>query len=183
MKKYGPSIAAFVLFSFSVVISIFISSWQAMPANQPSDDVEIIIKKSDKTVKAENQDFVSKECGISDIGVLLKQKLDSVRKTAFCVIESYEYEIADGWQEVLNVFEFFEYCRACPEAFVRRLIIMPTITGNKDFYEEVDSKPVSYPDDDYRSFKYRTSLVPNTIAAMKSVVDFFYNRFKVLLVF
>ena len=37
-------------------------------------------------------------------------------------------------------------------------------------------KPLNYPDYDYRSIRYRVSLVPDTIERAKKLIDYFYDR-------
>ena len=101
----------------------------------------------------------------------------------YSLIDSYEYEISDFWKEVLNHFEIFEYYKAYPEALIRRLILMPTFTGKKEFEpdEDREEKPLVYPDYDYRSIRYRVSLVPNTIERTKKLVDYFFDRINISL--
>ena len=113
-----------------------------------------------------------------ELKFLISSKLKNQRHFIHSLIDSYEYEISDFWKEVLNNFEIFEYYKAYPEAFIRRLILMPTFTGNKEFDQDelVEEKPLEYPDFDYRSIRYRVSLVPDTIERAKMLVDYFYKR-------
>ena len=55
---------------------------------------------------------------------------------------------------------------------------MPTFTGNKEINQDelIEEKPLQYPDYDYRSIRYRVSLVPDTIERAKMLVDYFYDR-------
>ena len=180
MKKNLPTIAAFVMLAISLTIAFFITMKQNPEHGKPIvNDVEIIINKPevDSTVILEKSLLI-------EVCLMLKDKLKANRKYIFTIIDSYEIEIGDYWREVLNKFEYFEYYKAFPEAFIRRLIFMPTFTGNKEFIDETtDDKPVVYPDNDYRSFRYRASLVPDTISSLKSIVDFFYFRIKNCLFF
>ncbi len=183
MKKNLPTIAAFIMLAISLTIAFFITMKQHPEHSKPViDDVEIIINKPE--VNSVASTIIQEKSLLIEACLMLKDKLKANRKYIFTIIDSYEVEIGDYWREVLNKFEYFEYYKAFPEAFIRRLIFMPTFTGNKEFIDETtDDKPIVYPDNDYRSFKYRASLVPDTISSLKSIVDFFYFRVKFCLFF
>ena len=174
--KNKPTIAAAVLFFISLVLSFYITVYdQELKKNQ--NDVEIFITKEPvdipkQLIESSNSSILKK------IKVLISSRLKKQRHYLHLLIDSYEYEISDFWKEVLNHFEIFEYYKAYPEAFIRRLIFMPTFTGNKEFDQEniKEEKPLEYPDYDYRSIRYRVSLVPNTIDRVKLLIDYFYNR-------
>lgn len=185
MKQNLPTVAAFVMLAISLTIAFFFTVRQA-PVQKKSDfnnDVEIIINKSES--KSSVSVSIPEKSIFIESYAFLSDSLKANRKYIFAVIDSYEVEIGDFWREVLNKFEYFEYYKSFPEAFIRRLIFMPTFTGNKELSDEavVDDKPVIYPDNDYRSFKYRASLVPDTIRFMKDIVDFFFLRLKICLFF
>lgn len=183
MKQKLPTIAAFVMLAISLTIAFFITTGQNPGQNKPGlSDVEIIINKPESRPVASA--IMPEKSLLIEVCLMLKEKLKANRKYIFTIIDSYEVEIGDYWREVLNKFEYFEYYKAFPEAFIRRLIFMPTFTGNKEFIDETtEDKPVVYPDNDYRSFRYRVSLVPDTISSLKSIVDFFYFRIKIVCFF
>ena len=176
-----PTIAAFVIFAMSLILA-FLITVSEQEAKVPKKDVEIFVVKPpiDVPKSVFNNEKLSFYKATKDY---LKIELKNRRRFLFLVVDSYEIEISDFWREVLNHFEIFEYYKAYPEAFIRRLILMPTFTGNKELLYEDDSneKPVVYPDYDYRSIRYRVSLVPNTIDNLKAFIDFFYFRIKLSL--
>lgn len=177
MKIQGPTIVAYIIFAFSMLACMYVNTCMIPDVRENNKDVEITIKNTEKA--SLNTDYKEVDSYWILFTKRLRKKLDSARKTAFNIIDSYQYELADGWREILNTFEIFEYCKALPEAFIRRLIFMPTLTGNKEYCEEeVESKPRVYPDTDYRSFKYRTAFVANVIDGLKAIVDLFYNVIK-----
>ena len=176
--KDKPTIAAAVILLLSLILSFYITVYdQELKKNKSDSDVEIFITKEPVSIPPHlvesNKNSIFKE-----LKFLISSKLKNQRHFIHSLIDSYEYEISDFWKEVLNNFEIFEYYKAYPEAFIRRLILMPTFTGNKEFDQDelVEEKPLEYPDFDYRSIRYRVSLVPDTIERAKMLVDYFYKR-------
>ncbi len=172
-----PTIAAIIILIVSLLIAFQITVYE-QESKIPDSDVEIFVTKP--PVDIPNQIF-NKEPSLSykNIRNYLINELKDTKKYLYLLVDSYEVEISDFWKEVLNTFEIFEYCKGYPEAFIRRLILMPTFTGANVLSEEegiISEKPISYPDYDYRSIKYRVSLVPNTINAIKAVIDYFYCK-------
>ena len=179
--KNKPTIAAAIIFFLSLILSFYITVYdQELKKNK--NDVEIYITKDPVQIPLQliesNKNSIFKE-----FRVFVLNKIKNQRRFMHSLIDSYEYEISDFWKEVLNHFEIFEYYKAYPEAFIRRLIFMPTFTGNKEFEpnEDIEAKPLVYPDYDYRSIRYRVSLVPDTIEKAKQLVDFFYDRINISL--
>ena len=174
-----PTIAAFVIFFFSLILAFLITaSEQEYKAKKK--DVEIFIVKQPVELP---KDVIRKE-KVSFFVLThnyFVRELKNKRRFLFSLVDSYEIEISDFWREVLNHFEIFEYYKAYPEAFIRRLVFMPTFTGNKDYLENEEEQPAVYPDYDYRSIRYRVSLVPDTIERLKLLIDFFYTRFAISL--
>ncbi len=174
--KNKPTIAAIIMLLLSLSLSFYITVYD-QKAKLNKNDVEIFITKQPIEIPKQLIEFRQKSL-IIKIRLELLDKLKNQRQFMDSLIDSYEYEISDFWKEVLNNFEIFEYFKAYPEAFLRRLILMPTFTGNKEWeIEEIDDrKPPTYPDYDYRSMRYRVSLVPDTIERTKLIIDFLYNR-------
>ena len=171
-----PTIAAFIILVLSLILAFLITASE-QDSRASRKDVEVFIVKQPVDVPQNIIDnesiFILKKI-MNNINYELKRE----RRFLFRIVDSYEIEISDFWREVLNTFEIFEYYKAFPEAFIRRLVFMPTFTGNKDYLEKEDiyEKPVTYPDYDYRSIRYRVSLVPDTIERAKMLVDYFYDR-------
>ncbi len=179
--KNKPTIAAAVILFLSLILSFYITVYdQELKKNK--NDVEIFIPKEPVAIpqqlidKNQNSIFIKSR-------LLVLNKIKNQRHFMYSLIDSYEYEISDFWKEVLNHFEIFEYYKAYPEAFIRRLILMPTFMGNKEFEldEDREDKLLVYPDYDYRSIRYRVSLVPDTIERAKRLVDYFYDRINISL--
>ena len=178
-----PTIAAFIILVLSLFLAFLITASE-QDSRASKEDVEIYIVKQPVDVP---QNLINRE-PISVYTIVrnsISDNLKGKRRFLFLVVDSFEIEISDFWREVLNTFEIFEYYKAFPEAFIRRLVFMPTFTGNKDFLENEDNdeKPIDYPDYDYRSIRYRVSLVPDTIDRIKAIIDFFYSRFSISLSF
>lgn len=176
-----PTIAAFIILGISLILAFLITASE-QNSKTPQKDVEIfVVKPPIDLPKTLNQD--------AQLSIYKKTKnylineLKTKKRFLYSIVDSYEIEISDFWREVLNHFEIFEYYKAYPEAFLRRLILMPTITGNTEFNEENDSneKPIVYPDNDYRSIRYRVSLVPETIKKIKDIIDYFFSRIAIAL--
>lgn len=169
-----PTIAAIIIFIISIILSFYITIYD-QNLKTKDNDVEVYITKSPIEVPKNlvNQD--KSHLFIYTRKSLIKSIKDK-RRLLHSLVDSYEIEISDFWREVLNHFEIFEYYKAYPEAFIRRLIFMPTFTGIKEFEETEEERPLTYPDYDYRSIRYRVSLVPNTIEKTKEIIDFFYYR-------
>ena len=180
--KNKPTIAAAIILFLSLILSFYITVYdQELKKNK--SDVEIFIPK--EPVQIPHQLIETNKISIfKELRLFVLNKIKNQRRFMYSLIDSYEYEISDFWKEVLNHFEIFEYYKAYPEAFIRRLILMPTFTGNKEFEPDDDNKeakPLVYPDYDYRSIRYRVSLVPNTIERAKQLVDYFYDRINISL--
>lgn len=174
-----PTIVAFVLFFLSLTLAFFITA-SDNKKDKDNNDIEIFVVK--QPVDIPNNVLQNNESLLVTIKTFITDSLKNYKSFLYNVIDSYEIEISDFWKEVLNHFEILEYYKSTPDAFIRRLIIMPTLTGRKEIEPvEIDSKPIIYPDYDYRSIKYRVSLVPDTIETMKSIVDYFFNRIKISL--
>ena len=174
--KNKPTIAAGIMLFLSLVLSFYITVYdQELKKNK--SDVEIFITKEPVEIPKQLIEF-KRNSLYKELRILMYNRLKEQRRFLYSIIDSYEYEISDFWREVLNHFEIFEYYKAYPEAFIRRLILMPTFTGKKEFEEdELEvQKPLNYPDYDYRSIRYRVSLVPNTIERAKQLIDYFYDR-------
>ena len=169
-----PTIAATIIFIISIILSFYITIYDQRLKTK-DNDVEVYITKSPIEVPNNlvNQD--KSYLFIYTRKSLIKSIKDK-RRLLHSLVDSYEIEISDFWREVLNHFEIFEYYKAYPEAFIRRLIFMPTFTGIKEFEETEEERPLIYPDYDYRSIRYRVSLVPDTIEKTKELIDFFYYR-------
>ena len=173
-----PTIAAIIILIVSLLIAFQITVYE-QESKISDTDVEIFVTKPPVDIP---EIITNQESSLSlkNIKDFLVSKLKDTRKYLYLITDSYEVEISDFWKEVLNTFEIFEYYKGYPEAFIRRLILMPTFTGCDVLSEAeegmIDEKPLSYPDYDYRSIKYRISLVPNTINAIKAVIDYFYCR-------
>ena len=176
-----PTIAAFIILGISLFLAFLITASE-QNSKIPQNDVEIFVVKQPidvpKTLTTDAQLSNYKK-----VKNYLINKLKNKKRFLYAIVDSYEIEISDFWREILNHFEIFEYYKAYPEAFLRRLILMPTITGNTEFNEEVESeeKPIAYPDNDYRSIRYRVSLVPETIKKIKDIIDYFYNKIAIAL--
>ena len=171
-----PTIAAIIIFIISIILSFYITIYDQRLKTQNNNDVEVFITKSPIEVP---ENLVNKEKSHLFIYTrkLLVKTIKNKRRLLHSLVDSYEIEISDFWREVLNHFEIFEYYKAYPEAFIRRLIFMPTFTGRKEFEDSIEyERPLTYPDYDYRSIRYRVSLVPNTIENIKQLIDFFYYR-------
>ncbi len=179
-----PTIIAIILFALSITLAFYITM-REQESKISQKDVEIFYPKSPveipKNVIEKNP--ILKTCHDFAINELKKK-----RRYLHLIVDSYEIEISDFWREVLNYFEIIEYYKGYPEAFFRRLIFMPTLTGYKYLDQEenddetnMNEKPIVYPDNDYRSIRYRVSLVPLTIERIKMVIDFFYFKFIIAL--
>lgn len=178
-----PTIAAFIILVFSLLLAFLITASE-QDSRATRKDVEVFIVKQPVDVP---QNLIDKEpvFVFKKIRNNIIDELKGKRRFLFLLVDSFEIEISDFWREVLNTFEIFEYYKAFPEAFIRRLVFMPTFTGNKDYLERDDiyEKPMTYPDYDYRSIRYRVSLVPDTIERTKAVIDFVYSRLAISLSF
>ena len=174
--KNKPTIAAGIMLFLSLVLSFYITVYD-QELKKSKSDVEIFITKEPIEIPKQLIEF-RRNSFYKEFRILMLNKLKEQRRFLYSIVDSYEYEISDFWREVLNHFEIFEYYKAYPEAFIRRLILMPTFTGNKEFEqdESVVEKPLNYPDYDYRSIRYRVSLVPDTIERAKKLIDYFYDR-------
>ena len=175
-----PTIAAIIMLLLSLTLSFYITVYdQELKKNK--SDVEIFITKL--PIDIPQQLIENNHSVLIQFRHELLKQLKRQRHYVHSFIDSYEYEISDFWKEVLNNFEIFEYYKAYPEAFIRRLVLMPTFTGNKEFDQDDDriEKPLKYPDYDYRSIKYRVSLVPDTIERTKLLFDYFYDRINIAL--
>ncbi len=171
-----PTIAAAIILFLSLVLSFYITVYdQELKKNK--SDVEIFITKEPVALPLQLIENNKKSIFIKSRNFVVNN-IKNQRRFMHSLIDSYEYEISDFWKEVLNHFEIFEYYKAYPEAFIRRLILMPTFTGNKEINQDelIEEKPLQYPDYDYRSIRYRVSLVPDTIERAKMLVDYFYDR-------
>ena len=181
--KNKPTIAAIIMLILSLSLSFYITVYD-QKAKLNKNDVEIFITKQPIDIPQQlingNHNSV-----LNQIRLLIINSLSNQQRFLHLLIDSYEYEISDFWKEVLNNFEIFEYYKAFPEAFIRRLILMPTFTGNQEYDQDnlEEEKPLKYPDYDYRSIRYRVSLVPDTIERIKLVIDYFYNRINLSLGF
>ena len=176
MNNKSPTIAAIIILLISLSLAFYITVYE-QNSKIPSGDVEVFITKP----PVDYPIFNRPQSVFINISSFLLKNLKQERAYLYSLVDSYEIEISDFWKEVLNQFEIFEYYKAYPEAFLRRLIYMPTFTGNYGFIEDNENfeKPIVYPDYDYRSIKYRVSLVPNTIDNMKAIIDYFYYRIKI----
>lgn len=165
-----------LIFSTIALALVFFSLPKENDLENKPKDVEIFIAKSSMELKIPKPIIKSFWWG-GHLRLTLINNVKALRMYFHLIIDSYQYEIYDFWVEVLRNFEVFEYYKAFPEAFIRRLIFMPTFTGRKDLldYEEKGSNLIVYPDYDYRSMRYRTSLVPDTINGAKGIVDFIYS--------
>ena len=176
-----PTIAAFVIFGISLILAFLITASE-QNSKTPQKDVEIFVVK--QPIDVPNSLITDTQLSIfKKAKNYLTNELRSKKRFLYLIVDSYEVEISDFWREVLNHFEIFEYYKAYPEAFLRRLILMPTFTGNTEFNDEIESddKPIVYPDNDYRSIRYRVSLVPETIKKIKDIIDYFYSRISIAL--
>ena len=169
-----PTIAAIIIFIISIILSFYITVYD-QSLKTKNNDVEVYITKSPIEVPKNLVNQEKSHLLIYTRKILVKSIKDK-RRLLHSLVDSYEIEISDFWREVLNHFEIFEYYKAYPEAFIRRLIFMPTFTGIKEFEDLEEERPLTYPDYDYRSIRYRVSLVPNTIEKTKELIDFFYYR-------
>lgn len=174
--KNNPTIVAVIIFIISISLAFYIT-FKEQESKVKKNDVEIFTIKSPVEVPPQ---FIFNE-NISFMRFIMNsftKEIKNKRLFLHNLVDSYEIEISDFWREVLNYFEIIEYYKGYPEAFIRRLIFMPTFTGNKDYLgDEIDDdKPKIYPDHDYRSIRYRVSLVPNTINNIKELIDYFYFR-------
>ncbi|MBR4330940.1 MAG: hypothetical protein IKO19_01830 [Candidatus Riflebacteria bacterium] len=179
--KNKPTIAAAIILFLSLILSFYITVYdQELKKNK--SDVEIFFPKEPVDIPKQLIEF-KRNSLYKEFRSLMLNKLKNQRRFMYSLIDSYEYEISDFWKEVLNHFEIFEYYKAYPEAFIRRLILMPTFMGNKEFEldEDREDKLLVYPDYDYRSIRYRVSLVPDTIERAKRLVDYFYDRINISL--
>lgn len=178
-----PTIAAFIILVLSLILAFLITASE-QDSRATRKDVEVFIVKQPVDVP---QNIINNESIfiLKKIMNNINYELKRERRFLFLLVDSFEIEISDFWREVLNTFEIFEYYKAFPEAFIRRLVFMPTFTGNKDYLERDDiyEKPMTYPDYDYRSIRYRVSLVPDTIERTKAVIDFVYSRLAISLSF
>lgn len=178
-----PTIAAFIILVISLFLAFLITaSEQDYRASKKDVEVYTVKQPIDVPLNLFNIEPIPVYKRVRDY---INNELKGERRFLFLLVDSFEIEISDFWREVLNTFEIFEYYKAFPEAFIRRLVIMPTFTGNKVFLENdnIDEKPMVYPDYDYRSIRYRVSLVPDTIDRIKAVIDFFFSRFFISLGF
>lgn len=171
-----PTIAAIIILIVSLLIAFQITVYE-QDSKISDTDTEIFVTKLPVEIP---DNIINQESSLSfkNLKRYLVSELKAKRNYLYLLTDSYEVEISDFWKEVLNTFEIFEYYKGYPEAFIRRLVLMPTFTGCDILSEEeegnIGEKPLSYPDYDYRSIKYRISLVPNTIKAIKAVIDYFY---------
>ena len=178
-----PTIPAFIILVLCLILAFLITASE-QDSRASRKDVEVFIVKQPVDVP---QNIINNESIfiLKKIMNNINYELKRERRFLFLLVDSFEIEISDFWREVLNTFEIFEYYKAFPEAFIRRLVFMPTFTGNKDYLERDDiyEKPMTYPDYDYRSIRYRVSLVPDTIERTKAVIDFVYSRLAISLSF
>ena len=181
--KNKTTITAIIIFITLLLLVLFITD-NKPKTKKNSKDVEILITKQPieiipKIKTQKNNSF------IIFIRNSLVNELNKKRKYLHQVIDAHEVEISDICREFLYYYDDFEYYINLPKAFLRRVIFMPTFSGNRLFDENDNlyNKPINYSDNDYRSIKFRVSLVPNTIEKLKNIVDFFFNKILISLGF
>lgn len=176
-----PTIAAFIIFFLAITTAFFITA-SDNKSKDIDDEVQIFVVKQPVEVPSKilNNSSINY---FKEFKSYVSTQINKNHSYLYRLVDSYEIEISDFWREVLNHFEIIEYYKGVPEAFIRRLILMPTFTGIKEVEPiNIYQKPLTYPDYDYRSIKYRVSLVPNTISQIKEIIDYLFNRIKISLI-